>query len=37
MQVDEIDAIGVPYKGVNYWLCSLACAERFIRAPEKYT
>ena len=36
MRVDEADAIGVRHKGVDYWLCSLACAERFLQAPESY-
>jgi class 3 adenylate cyclase/YHS domain-containing protein len=36
MRVDEADAIGVRHQGIDYWLCSLACAERFIQAPELY-
>jgi adenylate cyclase len=36
MQIDEVNAIGVRYEGVDYWLCSLACAERFVEAPETY-
>jgi class 3 adenylate cyclase/YHS domain-containing protein len=36
MRVDEADAIGVQYQGTDYWLCSLACAERFNAAPRLY-
>jgi class 3 adenylate cyclase/YHS domain-containing protein len=37
MRVDVADAIGVRYQGMDYWLCSLACAERFRATPELYT
>jgi adenylate cyclase len=36
MRVDQAHAIGVRYDGVDYWLCSLACAERFRESPSSY-
>jgi hypothetical protein len=36
MRVDVADAIGVRYQDTDYWLFSLACAERFREAPEVY-
>lgn len=36
MRVDGDTAIGVRYDGTDYWLCSMACAERFQDAPRLY-
>jgi class 3 adenylate cyclase/YHS domain-containing protein len=36
MRVDQEDAIGVRHDGIDYWMCSLACAERFLEAPRNY-
>jgi class 3 adenylate cyclase/YHS domain-containing protein len=36
MRVDQTEAVGVRYEGREYWLCSLACAERFQVSPQSY-